>query len=57
MGERENGWWGGGVVDSRTAGLEWLRAVRSEAAAHFHDGGGLVNRGGRWGAGNAVQRN
>jgi hypothetical protein len=35
---------------ARTVGSGWLRAVRSEAAAHAHGGGGLANRGGWQGA-------
>jgi hypothetical protein len=31
-------------VSSQTAGLGWLRAAVSEAAARAHDGGGLANR-------------
>jgi hypothetical protein len=49
---------GGGQrgVGSQTVGPEWLQAARSEAAARAHGGGGLANRGGRWGTGNAVRR-
>jgi hypothetical protein len=38
-----------------TAGLGQLRAVRSEAIACARNGGGLANKGGRWGAGDAAQ--
>jgi hypothetical protein len=53
-GEREKE--GGCGVNSRTTGSEWLWAVQSKAAVHAHGGGGLANRGGRWGVGDTAQR-
>jgi hypothetical protein len=36
-----------------TVGSGWLQEARSEVAARAHGGGGLANRGGRWGMGGA----
>jgi hypothetical protein len=53
-GEREKE--GGCGVSSRTTGSEWLWAVQSKVVVHAHAGGGLANRGGRWGVGDTAQR-
>jgi hypothetical protein len=56
---KENGREGGGEARHGTAaqsvGSGWLQVARSEVTACARGGGGLANRGGQQGAGDAVQ--
>jgi hypothetical protein len=54
-GKRERERASGAAAHSVDVGLGWLRAAWSKAAARTRGGGGLVNRGGRRGAGDAVR--
>jgi hypothetical protein len=49
-GRRSEGGGGRRGVGYQTTRVGWLRAAMLEAAARSRDGGGLMNRGGRWGA-------